>query len=87
MKRLYKSKTDRVISGVCSGIANYLDVDPTLVRVVLVICILLGGIGILAYIVAIFIIPERPITTSSTSEQKIGDVFESNSDDNDKLHS
>lgn len=87
MKRLYKSKTDRIISGVCGGIANYLNVDPTLVRVVLVICVFLGGVGILAYIVAIFIIPEKPVSTSSASEQKTGDVFESDSNDNDKLHS
>lgn len=57
-KRLYKSREDKMVCGVCGGIAEYFDVDPTLVRLgtVLLGC---SGTGILVYIVAAVIIPER----------------------------
>lgn len=57
-KRLYKSSTNRILFGVCGGIGEYFNVDPTIIRLLLV---LLGctGTGILAYIVAAIIIPER----------------------------
>ncbi|HIX68894.1 MAG TPA: PspC domain-containing protein [Candidatus Anaerostipes excrementavium] len=57
-KRLYKSKKDRMICGVCGGLAEYFDVDPTLVRIgaVLICC---SGYGIFAYIVAAVIMPEK----------------------------
>lgn len=59
MKRIYKSKYDKMICGVCGGVANYFGVDPTLVRLLF---ILLGctGSGILAYLVAAVIIPMEP---------------------------
>ncbi len=59
MKRLYKSRSDKMICGVCGGIANYFNIDPTLVRL---LCVLLGatGSGIVAYIVAAIIIPLEP---------------------------
>jgi len=57
-KRLYKSATNKVISGVCGGIAEYFNVDPTIVRLIVVI-LSLGGAGspILIYIIAAIIIP------------------------------
>ena len=60
MKRLYRSKTDRIIAGVCGGVGEYLIVDPVVVRIVWVLLALLGGSGILAYIVGIILIPENP---------------------------
>lgn len=59
MKRLYRSRRDKVIAGVASGIAEYFEVDPTLVRLVWVIAAF-SGVGVLAYIVAAIVIPERP---------------------------
>ena len=59
-KRLYKSKTNRVICGVCGGIAEFFGIDPTLVRLGWVIFCALGGSGVLAYIIAALIIPEFP---------------------------
>ena len=59
VKRLYRSKRDRVLAGVCAGIGEYFDVDPVLVRVLWVIFSLLYGAGILAYIIAWIIIPEK----------------------------
>ena len=60
MKRLYRSKTERILSGVCGGIGVYLDVDPIIIRIVWVILTCLSlGIGIIAYIVCWIIIPEE----------------------------
>ena len=56
-KRLYRSRTDRVLWGVCGGMANYFNVDPTIVRVIAVLLIFADGIGILAYIIMAIIVP------------------------------
>ncbi|MBR5637480.1 MAG: PspC domain-containing protein [Pseudobutyrivibrio sp.] len=58
-KRLYKS-TDKKVCGVCGGIADYLDLDPTVVRLLWVIFTLAGGSGIIAYIVAAIIMEDDP---------------------------
>lgn len=58
MKRLYRSKRDRVLGGVCGGIGEYLNVDPVVIRVLWAI-FALGIVGILAYILAWLIIPEN----------------------------
>ena len=58
-KKLYRSTENRVIAGVCGGIAEYFDIDPTLVRLAWVLFCVLGGSGPLAYIIAA-IIPEDP---------------------------
>ncbi len=60
MKRLYKSKNDQKIDGVCAGIAEYFNIDPTLVRLAAVVFCLLGGSGVLAYIVAMIVVPRDP---------------------------
>ena len=57
-KRLYKSDTNQMLCGVCGGIAEYFKVDPTLIRLAWAI-FSLAGAGILAYIVAMIIIPEE----------------------------
>lgn len=59
-KKLYKSKSDVKIMGVCGGIAEYFNVDPTLVRLAFVAVSLFGGGGVLAYLVAALIIPDEP---------------------------
>ena len=59
-KRLYKSRNDKMLGGVCGGIAEYFDIDPTLVRLGWVLFCALGGSGFLAYIIAAIIIPRRP---------------------------
>ena len=59
-KKLYRSRENRVIAGVCGGIAEYFDIDPTLVRLAWVLFCVLGGSGLLAYIIAAIIIPEGP---------------------------
>ena len=60
-KRLYKSNQNKMIDGVCGGIGEYFGIDPTLVRLAWVLFCLLGGSGILAYIIAAIIIPRSPV--------------------------
>jgi phage shock protein PspC (stress-responsive transcriptional regulator) len=60
VKRLYRSAKDRIIGGVCGGIAEYLNVDPTIIRLLWVLFILGFGTGIFAYLIAWIIIPRNP---------------------------
>lgn len=59
---LYKSNRNRMVTGVCGSIAEYIGVDPTLVRLAWVLLCALGGSGVLAYIVAAIIIPRSPLS-------------------------
>ena len=60
MKRLYKSRTDRKICGVCGGIAEYLNVDSTWIRLAWALLVCCVGTGILAYILVAIILPDNP---------------------------
>lgn len=62
MRRLYRSRTDRMICGVCGGLAKYLDVDPTIIRVLAVVSVFITGFSILAYIIVAIIVPLEPTT-------------------------
>lgn len=59
-KKLYKSTHDRKVCGVCGGIAEYFDIDPTIVRLAWVLFTLAGGSGIIAYIIAALIMSDDP---------------------------
>jgi phage shock protein PspC (stress-responsive transcriptional regulator) len=60
MKRLYRSKKDRMLGGVCAGLGEHLDVDPTVIRLVWVVLTAISmGTGIIVYILAWIIIPEE----------------------------
>ena len=59
-KRLYRSKKDRMIAGVCGGLAEYFNIDPVLVRLIALLFILGAGSGLLAYIILWIVIPENP---------------------------
>lgn len=59
-KRLYKSKKEKMIDGVCGGLAEYIDIDPTIIRLLWVLLVFCAGTGVLAYIVAMIIIPREP---------------------------
>ena len=61
MKRLYLSDTNKKIGGVCGGLGEYFDIDPTLVRVIFILIALLSlGLGVVAYILMWAIIPRKP---------------------------
>ena len=61
-KKLYRSRTDRKIAGVCGGLAEYFAVDPIIVRILFFILLLPGGLpGLLPYIVLWVVVPEEPL--------------------------
>lgn len=68
MKKLYKSEFDQILTGVIGGLGEYFTIDPTVLRVAFVVLVLVTGIfpGIIAYIIAYFIIPEKPHAVSTT---------------------
>lgn len=81
MKNLYRSRKDRVISGVCGGIGKLFSIDPVIIRIIWVVLIFTFGFGFLAYIIAWVIIPAEPVEsvdTSAQTESKEGrtDIFE-----------
>jgi phage shock protein C len=59
-KRLYRSKDERMIWGICGGLGKYFDVDPTLVRVIWILTLIFGGWSLLAYVILRFVIPLEP---------------------------
>jgi phage shock protein C len=59
-KRLHRSRDEKMVGGVCGGLAEYFGVDPTIVRLLLVIVTLLGGAGVLLYVVLWVIMPLAP---------------------------
>lgn len=59
-KRLYRSRVNRKLAGVCGGIAEYFNVDPTIIRLVFVFLAICAGCGLLAYLLAWIIVPEQP---------------------------
>jgi phage shock protein PspC (stress-responsive transcriptional regulator) len=71
-KRLYRSTKDKIIGGLCGGIAEYFSIDPVIVRLIVVILFLLSGWGFLAYIIGWIIVPKSPFNWSvpKTEESK-----------------
>ena len=59
-KKLYRSRDDKKIVGVCGGVAKYFGIDPTIVRLIWAITSIFAFAGIIAYIVCAFVIPEEP---------------------------
>ena len=60
-KRLYRSRNDRMIGGVCGGLAEYFNIDPVLVRVITVVVGLFALSGVLAYLILWIVVPEEPV--------------------------
>ena len=60
-RRLYRSRSTRVVAGVCGGLAEYFKIDPILVRVLWVVFLLSFGTGLLAYILLWLFVPEEPL--------------------------
>ncbi len=75
-RRLYRSQDDKVIAGVCGGLGAYFGMDPTIIRVIAVLSIFVGGTGIIAYLVLALVVP---LEGSSTAEPK--DTIKENVDD------
>ncbi len=65
MKRLYRSRKNRILAGVCAGIADYFNVDPTIVRILAVIALVIFNFAsVLAYLIMILIVPLEPINAA-----------------------
>ena len=60
MKRLYRSNKDIIVGGLCAGLGEYLDIDPTIVRLLTVGLALVGGLTIWCYIIGWIIVPQNP---------------------------
>ncbi|GAB4176899.1 MAG: hypothetical protein Kow00108_12320 [Calditrichia bacterium] len=73
MKKLYRSKNDRVLAGVCGGLADYFEIDANLIRFLFIVFIFFSGIGLLLYIASIFIIPEEE-TDAPVDEPVVGNA-------------
>jgi phage shock protein C len=58
MKRLFRSKKEKMISGLCGGIAEYFDIDPSIVRILWLLLLFGAGFGLLAYLIGWIIVPE-----------------------------
>ena len=56
-KKLYRSDTDKMIAGICGGLAEYFDVDPTIMRLIFVALSLMGGPGLILYIIMWIVVP------------------------------
>ena len=69
MKKLYRSRKDTKIAGICGGIAEYFNVDSNIIRLLAVLSIFFGGGGIIAYIIAWIIIPLEPVEDESSDKQ------------------
>jgi phage shock protein C len=81
-KKLYRSSKDRVLWGVCGGLAKYFNTDPVIVRVIFVVTIFFGGLGIIAYIIMAIVVPKEdskagePTDTIKENVQEIKDTTE-----------
>ena len=64
MKKLYKSSTNKIFAGIIGGIGEYFDIDPVLLRVLWLLIVVFTGVvpGLIVYLIAIFIVPEKPKT-------------------------
>jgi len=76
-KRLQKSNKQKMIGGVCGGIAEYFNIDPTIVRILAVIFGMINGIGILAYIICCIVMPKAD-GTADYSEDEIDNMKSAN---------
>jgi len=66
-KRLYRSRDDRMVGGVCAGLGKYLNIDPTVVRLIFVLGAFFGlGSLVVVYLILLLVIPEEPMDTPSS---------------------
>jgi len=88
-KRLYRSQTDRVVWGVCGGLARYFDMDPTLVRIIFVLLIFANGLGILAYIIMAIVVPlegSKAAVPKETIKENVEEIKETASELGKEIH-
>ena len=69
-RRLYKSRKDKIIDGVCGGVAEYFQIDPTIVRIIWGVSFLINGVGLWAYVIGAIVIPPNPEHSNLKTEDK-----------------
>jgi len=90
-KKLYRSTKDKMIGGVAGGLAEYFDIDSTLVRVLFIVVVFLGGGGIIAYIILWIVVPQKPYeipknpVSQSPQEDESGSNFSSDENKSDSF--
>jgi phage shock protein C len=67
-KRLYRSRTDRMLFGVCGGLGSYFEIDPVIVRIIFILLVAAGGTGILAYIIMAIVVPQEGSTSAEPKD-------------------
>jgi phage shock protein C len=70
-RRLYRCRHDKILAGVASGVAEYFDLDPSLVRVLFLVSTFFGGLGFLLYIAMAIIVPLEPISADAAAETTV----------------
>jgi len=89
-KRLYRSRSDRMIWGVCGGLAKYFDMDPTIVRAIAVLSIFCGSLGVWAYIILAILVPLEDSKTTEpkdTIKENVEEIKETTSELGREIHS
>lgn len=89
-KRLYRSRSDRMIWGVCGGLAEYFNIDPTIVRVIAVLSIFLNGLGILGYIILALVVPlesSEAATPKDTVRENVQEIKQTATELGSEIHS
>ena len=67
-RRLYKDRDNAMIAGIAAGIADYFDLDPTLVRIAFVLLAVFGGSGLIIYLVLLFVVPDKPARAATVAD-------------------
>lgn len=70
-KKLYRSRKERMIAGVCGGLADYFSIDPTIVRLIFVLLLLTGSAGFWIYVILMLVVPEQPTITDPRPESVV----------------
>ncbi len=78
-RKLYRSRSDRMLGGVCGGLAKYFDMDPTIVRVIAVLLVFANGVGIVAYVIMAIVVPlegSKVTTPKEVVEENVEEMKE-----------
>ncbi len=68
VKKLYRSREERMIAGVAGGVGDYTGIDPTVVRLLFVLAVVFGGSGLLIYLAMLILVPEEPLGDAKDAE-------------------
>jgi len=84
-KRLYRVRRDKVFGGIAAGLGKYLDIDPIIIRIIIVLITIFHGVGLIIYIILWIVIPEEPIENLyNTANTETAETFGENFSENDK---